>query len=119
MGAVQLNVRMDRKLRDAGNAALAQYGLTPSEMVRAVWEVAAQRGEGLRVLVSDALGQSAESTEATMDTEDSNALEQGWTMADAALRGLGIDSSMALDLSDDEEFYAQMMEERAAERGLL
>ncbi len=35
---VQMNVRMDRGLKDAGDAVLARLGMTPSQAVRALWE---------------------------------------------------------------------------------
>ena len=35
---VQMNVRMDRQLKDAGDAVLAQIGMTPSQAVRTLWE---------------------------------------------------------------------------------
>lgn len=31
---VQMNVRMDRQLKDAGDAVLAQIGITPSQAVQ-------------------------------------------------------------------------------------
>lgn len=33
----QLNVRMDAQLRSAGDAALERLGVTPAEIVRALW----------------------------------------------------------------------------------
>lgn len=35
---VQMNVRMDRQLKEAGDAVLAHLGMTPSQAVRALWE---------------------------------------------------------------------------------
>lgn len=35
---VQMNVRMDRQLKEAGDAVLAHIGMTPSQAVRALWE---------------------------------------------------------------------------------
>lgn len=57
--SVQLNVRMEQSLRDAGNAALDSKGLSPSAFVRAVWEKLAQRGEALETLL-DAVFDKAE-----------------------------------------------------------
>lgn len=36
--SVQMNVRMDRQLKEAGDAVLASLGMTPSQAVRALWE---------------------------------------------------------------------------------
>ena len=35
---VQMNVRIDRQLKEAGDAVLAHIGRTPSQAVRALWE---------------------------------------------------------------------------------
>ena len=44
MAAVQMNIRMDSALKEAGNAAIAELGLTPSQVVRALWEYVAVQG---------------------------------------------------------------------------
>ncbi len=38
MGVTQMNVRLDRELKRAGDAVLAGHGYTPSCAVRALWE---------------------------------------------------------------------------------
>lgn len=35
---VQMNVRMDRQLKEAGDAVLAHIGMTPSQAVRELWQ---------------------------------------------------------------------------------
>ena len=45
--STQINIRMDRSLKEAGDAALAQIGLNPSQAVRALWEKASHRGKDL------------------------------------------------------------------------
>ena len=35
---VQMNVRIDRQLKEAGDTVLAHIGMTPSQAVRALWE---------------------------------------------------------------------------------
>ena len=44
---VQINVRLEQPLKQAGNAALASIGLSPSAAIRALWEKAARRGKDL------------------------------------------------------------------------
>lgn len=55
----QINVRLDKELKEAGDSALAELGLTPSVAVRALWEQAARRGEAMQtiapLLMGDAL----------------------------------------------------------------
>ena len=46
MGMTQMNVRIDEDLKAAGDAAFRAAGVTPSEVVRSVWEYAASGGEG-------------------------------------------------------------------------
>lgn len=41
----QVNVRMNRSLKEAGDAALAELGLSPSDVVRKLWEKLSKRGE--------------------------------------------------------------------------
>ncbi|MBQ9007113.1 MAG: hypothetical protein IJ092_12205 [Atopobiaceae bacterium] len=41
----QVNVRMNAAVKDAGDEALAEVGLSPSEVVRALWEAVGARGE--------------------------------------------------------------------------
>lgn len=43
-------MRLDRELKEAGDAALAELGLTPSTAVRALWEQASKRGEGIEAM---------------------------------------------------------------------
>ena len=45
MTAVQMNIRMDSTLKEAGNAAIAELGLTPSQVVRALWEYVSVQGD--------------------------------------------------------------------------
>lgn len=51
----QVNVRMNAEVKEAGDAALAEVGLSPSEAVRALWEAVGARGE-VRERVLAALG---------------------------------------------------------------
>lgn len=42
MAMTQMNVRIDEQLRLEGNAALESIGISPAQMVRAVWSYAAR-----------------------------------------------------------------------------
>lgn len=37
MGAVQLNIRLDEDLKTAGDAVLADYGVSSTEAIRSLW----------------------------------------------------------------------------------
>ena len=41
----QINVRIDRELKEAGDRGLARRGITPSQAVRALWGIFATDGE--------------------------------------------------------------------------
>lgn len=45
MPAVQMNVRIDEETKARGDEVFARWGLTPSQVVRAVWEYAEEKGE--------------------------------------------------------------------------
>ena len=47
----QLNVRMTPELKAAGDSVLDLYGVSPSELVRAVWEKIAAGDEAFRQIV--------------------------------------------------------------------
>ena len=47
----QLNVRMDPELKAAGDSVLDLYGVSPSELIRAVWEKVAKGKEAFRQIV--------------------------------------------------------------------
>ena len=40
----QINVRIERSLKEAGDAALGELGISPSEAVRALWASLSRRG---------------------------------------------------------------------------
>lgn len=41
---VQMNVRIDRQLKEAGDAVLAHIGMTPSQAVRELWQYLTENG---------------------------------------------------------------------------
>lgn len=41
----QINVRIERTLKDEGDAALAEAGISPTQIVRDLWGKLAQRGD--------------------------------------------------------------------------
>ena len=51
----QINVRIDRSLKDEGDAVLAEAGISPTRIVRDLWAKLAQRGTALDEVVA-ALG---------------------------------------------------------------
>lgn len=58
----QINVRIDRSLKDEGDAVLAEAGMSPTSIVRSLWTKLAQRGTALDEVVAalDAGGRTSE-----------------------------------------------------------
>lgn len=48
----QINVRIDRSLKDEGDAVLAEAGISPTRIVRDLWAKLAQRGTALDEVVA-------------------------------------------------------------------
>lgn len=48
----QINVRIERSLKEEGDAALAEVGLSPTQVVRDLWGRLAQRGTALSEVMS-------------------------------------------------------------------
>lgn len=103
--SAQMNVRMDRQLKEAGDAVLASLGMTPSQAVRALWEylVINERmpsKEGSAEILSD---------EANQRFVESRAAQGSHIIRDACLKyGIPVP-----DLSGD---YDDLYEEAMAER---
>lgn len=48
----QINVRIDRDLKEGGDATLVEAGLSPSQVVRDLWSKLAQGGEAAEAVVA-------------------------------------------------------------------
>jgi hypothetical protein len=105
---VQINVRMDQSLRDAGNAALGGKGLSPSLFVRAVWEKLAQRGEALEILL-DAVFDKTEPHGDQSPVECGQALYATF-LHDACLEGRTRNDAV------EERAFDEMVEDAVVER---
>lgn len=58
----QINVRIERSLKEEGDAALAEAGLSPTQVVRDLWSKLAQRGTAIDQVV-EALGTGGYTTD--------------------------------------------------------
>lgn len=123
MDTVQMNTRIDRTLKREGDAALAAAGYTPSQAVRAIWELAVKlrkNPEKLRALLSEqpstpgvqAPGNSL-SEEATPANDDGlRAHRERMATIQKRFDDLVIDTSMpyADDESDEEALETALFE---------
>lgn len=122
MGAtVQLNVRMERSLRDAGNAALQGRHISPSEFVRAVWDKIAQRGQPLEDVLAAVFGET-QARGRDFEAEVASPIDQGQTLYATLLHELGMEGTSHADAFVGRG-HEQMMEdallERWREKGLV
>ena len=100
----QINVRLDRELKEAGDRGLELIGITPSQAVRALWEKAAAGGKDAEA-VRDALFGQEKEAEPEMSATQKRKLEvieeikQSWqNLADT----LGLDMSTHVPMTDEE-----------------
>lgn len=113
----QMNVRLERTLKEEGDAALASIGLTPTEVVRAIWEKLARRGEDLeevRRLVMPTPKEVDPVVAARLA-----AFERGKSIVPDGLRELGVSPSTLLAVGEatDEDLRYEGIVERMRERG--
>lgn len=110
---VQMNVRIPAETKSAGDDALMSEGLTPTEVVRCVWEKAARRGKDLQLVLD--LVREPGKTKST-----SSPFESAAKMVGSEMLALGVDLSKSrCDELSDGELLEMAYYERADERGLL
>lgn len=116
---VQMNVRIPRALKVAGDEALASAGFTPSEVVRAVWEKAARRGKDLAEVIGALRGKD-EKEPVTVDTKAIEPVLSAQRAITEGMKELGVDlgASQAPVLSYD-ELREMAYLERLQEKGLM
>ncbi|MCR4870750.1 MAG: hypothetical protein K5859_05565 [Atopobiaceae bacterium] len=113
----QLNVRMGAALKERGDAGLASIGLTASEAVRALWELAssgAQNLAALQRLLADAPAASPRAE--VLDAGDP--LSEGKSLYAAALSQLGLEAAPVDAGVSDKELLQDALLERLDEKGL-
>ncbi len=101
--SIQMNVRLDSSLKQKGDASLQILGFTPTEAIRAVWELAAggiNELDSLKKLLDR--GRSLASNNGAKAAIDDQValLEQGWSLYSDALKSAGADPLKAKPLTD-------------------
>ncbi len=110
---VQMNVRIDEKLKQAGDEALASIGMSPSQAVRLLWQRAAEHGEGLERVKALAQVAGSDSSEG----ERVNGIAEGRAVLERGIAALELDKARPLTVNDD-ELLEEAALERLHERGL-
>ncbi len=104
---VQMNVRMDRQLKDAGDAVLAQIGMTPSQAVRELWQYLTENGH---------MPVKKNNDEALPDDIRSKArsshVSEGAALVSSFYERFSIQRPSSDEAFDYDELYDQMMSER-------
>ncbi|MDO4808166.1 MAG: hypothetical protein Q4A07_13070 [Coriobacteriales bacterium] len=118
----QMNVRLSRTLKAAGDAALAEAGITPTELIRELWEKISHGAADVMQVQELLTGQSSSNTVA-LSSESSSAadtLVRGRALFDAGLVELGIKGTALVQngAMTDAETYAEALLERMRERGV-
>lgn len=120
MDTVQMNIRIDRTLKREGDAALAAAGFTPSQAVRALWEIAVHLRDrpgdladllGERVSPEAREGCSPHSAEEAQD-EGLRSFREGQRMIESMIVGLGISTEADPSEPTLEELREQLAMER-------
>lgn len=109
---VQMNVRIDDQIKRAGDEVFGAIGLTPSQVVRSVWEFAAAHHEAPEI-VRSAIGQ----TDTASDGVAEQILEAS-RICERFRERFGIPAPDRLEEIDYRDLRENAMRERMEERGL-
>ena len=113
MDAVQLNVRLDRAVKERGDAVLAIAGSSPSDIIHRLWDKLAQGG-GAYERISQALADEP------APAADRSPFAAGANMFAELGASLGLDpASFKPSGLDDHEALEQIEWEQLADRGLI
>ena len=121
MSPVQMNVRIDRNLKEGGDAAFSELGYTPTEVVREVWGFACRNRHNQRA-VADFMQSlrnpkevgSEESARARQLKEAEEWLDRGPRIIREHFAQHGIDYDAQSPLSPAD--YDRLLEESYAEK---
>ena len=116
----QINVRLPLELKESGDRGLRDLGLSPTDVVRALWRRLAERGESLEKIES-LLFEDERTKDDEVSSFGKSPIAEGWRLVDEGLREIGVSArfTTAPAQLDDNELLTQALEERMRERGLM
>lgn len=117
---VQMNVRIDSQLKDAGDCVLERAGLSPTRAVRALWERLASFSDAPEKAV-ELLFPSEGDPVSSIEDERARKLKAAREATQIVARSLakqGIDASSVADDTPYDELRERALIERLGERGL-
>lgn len=116
----QLNVRMEPELKASGDAILLEYGITPSQIVRAVWKAVSQGGDALKRVMEVLEDNSALSAAQAIAVDSVDSAARGTQLFSEACSRLGLSGeSYVPDTRLWREMREEAIEGRLSERGIL
>lgn len=117
----QINVRIDRALKNAGDAALLDAGITPSEAIRALWELAVrtkQTPHALHGVLFPKAPEEANKAAEHRAAQVARALAGQKIVEDALGTSEAADCGLAAP-ADDKELYFEALLDRRGSRWSL
>lgn len=117
----QINVRINRDLKEAGDAVLARLGVSPSQIVRDLWAKLAEHRDAPQQVL-DALQLDTRTAEEQAEIDRKLAIiERATTRFEEFGKRYGLNVADCRPLTDDELEEARWEEylERGRERGYL
>lgn len=103
--SAQINVRLDANLKRTGDAALSSAGMTPSQAVRALWQLAASladRPGALQDILSPDRARAEQREHEKAARRKLGLIDQGSQLFAIACRESGIDVAKAQPTGDEE-----------------
>ena len=116
----QINVRLNPELKQRGDEALLGAGLSPSQAIRALWELVARNSDNPEAIQRALFPERAEAQEADLSAAQchrAEAIGKGARVVEDAYRAMGVvPTPSSADLSFDElqdlayqERYGELM----------
>ncbi len=112
---VQLNVRIDREVKELGESRLELIGLTPTEFMRLIWARLADEKSDLSEIEQFLNPESAEAKSTEHDRKLA-ALHRLNTVYAEGLEQLGISGTASLEDVPDKELLTMELEDRMNRR---
>lgn len=113
----QINVRIERSLKDEGDAVLAEAGISPSQIVRDLWGKIAQRGDALDEVMKT-LGSEGRSPQEQEAIDAKLAvLDRMTRRRDELARNLGLSAASMPVYPDGYDWRERVQNERDRKRG--
>ena len=117
---VQMNTRIDDQVKSAGDAAFAEAGYTPSQVVRAVWSFAERNrndSSAISELLTKLRGEEVDAAEERKRRLKS--LTRSESLVTSLLERNMLELPKACESKDYRTMRDQALEERYIEKGLL